>query len=273
MNVFPPTKENVDTWTRDNADDWTERGARQLTARTLQQLINNYIPYIRFRLVSEVACHDLGQRLAELAFGSYRAVEPRIDRIGCTVFEYNAVGAEDYFAASKVDAELRDCIFSQTFDPLQMVMRELSKRTERRASIAENSKGQRYYAGLIRRIELGTELHIDFAPVEQSNWSVCEVQNQLTWNLYVKVGRGGSGRTTIYRRQWQPRDALLREGSYGFSHRAIAGSEYVTFQPLVGEVVLFNTRNYHIVDPSIGDRITVGSAIGEIGSGDLILWS
>ena len=281
MNVFPATTESTDSWARDLADGWagdaadrwTERGARHLTPRTLQQLLDNHIPCIRWRPIGEAACHDMGQRLTELAFGAYRDVEPRIDRIGCTVFEYDEVGAEDYFSASQVAAEQRDQIFAQTFDPLQMVMRELSNRTGRRASIAENARGQRYYAGLIRRIELGTELHIDFAPVEQSGWSVCEVQHQLTWNFYVKVGRGGSGRTTIYRRQWRPEDAVLRQGSYGFSHEVVAGSEYVTFQPHVGEVVLFNTRNYHVVDPSFGDRITIGSAIGETRCGDLILWS
>jgi len=272
MSVLPAIRYDTDACADDGAA-WTERGTRQLTAGSLQQLLDNDIPYIRFRLASESACHELGQQLTDLAFGSYRDVEPRIDRIGCTVFEYNAARADDYFAASQAAAELRDRIFAQSFDPLQMVMRELAKRTGRRASIARNVRGQHYYAGLIRRIELGTELHIDFAPVEQSGWSVCEVQHQLTWNLYVNVGRRGSGRTTIYHRQWQPEDARLREGSYGFSHKAVAGSAYVTFQPSVGEVVLFNTRNYHIVDSSFGDRITVASAIGETHSGDLILWS
>jgi hypothetical protein len=273
MTVYPATTDRAELWSPDHRVDWTERGARQLTPHTLQQLLDNDIPYIRLGLASETACHELGQRLTELAFGAYRNVEPRIDRVGCTVFEYDAVGADDYFAASRAAAELRDRIFAQAFDPLQLVIRELAKRTGRKTSIAENAGGQRYYAGLIRRIELGTELHIDFAPVEQAGWSVCDIVHQLTWNLYVKVGRGGSGRTTVYRRQWQPSDALLREGSYGFSHKAVAGSEYVTFQPRIGEVVFFNTRNYHVVDPSFGDRITVGSAIGETRNGDLILWS
>ena len=273
MTIYHATTNRAERWVPDQREAWTERGAGQLTPYTLQQLLDNEIPYIRLGLASETACHDLGKRLTELAFGAYRDVEPRIDRVGCTVFEYDAVGADDYFAASQAAAALRDRIFAQAFDPLQLVIRELARRTGRRTSIAEDHRGQRYYAGLIRRIELGTELHIDYAPVEQTGWSVCEIQHQLTWNLYVKVGRGGSGRTTVFRRQWQPSDAALRQGSYGFSHKAVAGSEYVTFQPRVGEVVFFNTRNYHVVDPSFGDRITVGSAIGETRNGDLILWS
>jgi hypothetical protein len=270
MNAFSA---NAETWTEDNADDWIGRGAHQLTPHTLQQLLDNSIPYIRWSLVSEAACHALADRLTDLAFGEYRDVEPKIDRIGCTVFEYDAVGAEDYFAASKAAVVLRDRLFAQTFDPLRMVLRELSKRTGRRVSIAQDGSGQSYYAGLIRRIELGTELHIDYAPAEQRGWTVCDVRNQLTWNLYVKVGRRGSGRTTVYRRQWQPNDELLRDGSYGFNCSVVTGSDYVTFQPRVGEIVLFNTRNYHIVDPSLGERMTVGSAIGETRTGGLVLWS
>jgi hypothetical protein len=36
---------------------------------------------------------------------------------------------------------------------------------------------------------------------------------------------------------------------------------------------MFNTRNYHEVASSSGDRITVTSAIGETPQGDLIFWS
>lgn len=262
-----------DGWAIGNVDKWTERGVRQLTPGTLRLLLDNSIPYIRLDFATESDCQALADRLTQLAFGVYRDVEPRIDRIGCTVFECDGAGPDAYFAASEAAAMLRDQLFAETFDPLRILIAELTRHTGRRASVAQNERGQHYYAGLIRRIELGTELHIDFAPAEQSGWSVCGVLNQLTWNLYVKVGRGGSGRTTVYRRQWQPSDDLLRRGSYGFDRRAVAGSEYVTFQPRVGELILFNTRNYHIVDPSFGERITIGSAIGETGEGDLILWS
>ncbi|WP_256875070.1 hypothetical protein [Nostoc sp. C052] len=46
-----------------------------------------------------------------------------------------------------------------------------------------------YYAGLIRKIEHGTQLHIDFAPLEQSGWEVCTITAQLSWTLLLEKCR------------------------------------------------------------------------------------
>jgi hypothetical protein len=253
---------------------WADRGTDMLTSETLQQLMDNLVPYIRLPgFASTSACDALADCVINEAFGNYRGVEPRIERMGCTVFEYDAVGKEDYFADSRMAAEARDRLFRVTFDPLSMMTRLLARNTGRRTSIAESSAGQSYYAGLVRRIEQGTKLHVDYAPAEQKGWEICAVRHQLTWNLYLKVDGGSSGQTTVYCRQWRPEDKRFKEGSYGFNRKVVMGSEHATFQPAVGEVVLFNTKNYHEVAPSLGCRITVASAIGETSRGDLILWS
>jgi len=236
--------------------------------------MDNLIPYIRVaNFTSVAACEELSSSVFDLSFGKYREVEPPIDRIGCTVFEYDAIGRRDYFADTKRAAEVQDELFSRTFNPLSMLMSLLSRSTGRRTTIARNGDGQSYYAGLVRRIEQGTLLHVDYAPAEQNGWEICDIKHQLSWNLYLKVGSIGSGQTTVYQRQWKPEDNRYKERRYGFDHEVIAGSEHAIFQPVVGEVVLFNTRNYHMVDPSRGIRITVTSAIGETPRGDLILWS
>jgi hypothetical protein len=253
---------------------WAALGTGVLTSETLQQLMENHVPYIKIPGFASVAgCDALVNCVINEAFGHYRDVEPRIGRMGCTVFEYDAIGKQHYFAASRLAAEARDRLFLGTFDPLGMMMRLLSRNTGRRTTIAENGVGQSYYAGLIRRIERGTKLHVDYAPAEQKGWEICDVKHQLTWNLYLKVDGCRSGHTTIYCRQWRPEDDRFKEGSYGFNPEVVRGSEHVTFQPAVGEVILFNTKNYHEVGPSLGDRITVTSAIGETPQGDLILWS
>lgn len=253
---------------------WADRGTDVLTSDTLQQLMDNLVPYIRLPgFAGKAACDALADCVVNAAFGSYRGVEPRIDRMGCTVFEYDAVGKGDYFAASRLAAEARDRLFLVSFDPLDMMIRLLSGNTGRRTSVAKSRAGQSYYAGLFRRIVQGTKLHVDYAPAEQRGWEICDVKHQLTWNLYLKVDGGSSGHTTVYCRQWRPEDNRFKEGSYGFNREVVAGSEHATFQPAVGEVVLFNTKNYHEVVPSLGDRITVTSAIGETSQGDLILWS
>lgn len=253
---------------------WAEAGADVLTPETLQQLMDNHVPYIRVAgFASTSACSALVDCVIHEGFGDYRDVEPRIERMGCTVFEYDAVGKEDYFSASAVAAEVRDRLFRASFDPLDRMVRLLSRDTGRRASIATSRAGESYYAGLFRRIVKGTKLHVDYAPSEQKGWEICAVEHQLTWNLYLQIDAGSQGHTTVYRRQWRPQDDRFKEGSYGFNREVVAGSEQATFQPGVGEVVLFNTRNYHEVAPASGDRITVTSAIGETPQGELILWS
>jgi hypothetical protein len=255
---------------------WGDRGTDVLTSETLQQLLDNLVPFIRIPgFASQAACDALVDRVVNGAFGPYRDVEPRIDRIGCTVFEYDAIGKEAYFADSRLAAEVRDRLFRASFDPLNRMIRLLTRNTGRRTSIARSTGGQSYYAGLFRRIVQGTKLHVDYAPAEQKGWEICAVNHQLTWNLYLKVAGDGasSGHTTVYWRQWRPEDHRFKEDSYGFNRKVVAGSEQASFQPTVGEVVLFNTRNYHEVAPSLGDRITVASAIGETYQGELILWS
>lgn len=253
---------------------WADRGADVLTSETLQQLMDNLVPYIRLAgFASASACDALVDCVINEAFGNYRDVEPRIERMGCTVFEYDAIGKQAYFADSWRAAEARARLFLASFDPLDMMIKLLSRNTGRRTSIAESSAGQSYYAGLVRRIEQGTKLHVDYAPAEQKGWEICSVRHQLTWNLYLKVDASPSGHTSVYCRQWRPEDNRFKEGSYGFNRKVVAGSEHATFQPAVGEVVLFNTKNYHEVAASLGERITVTSAIGETLQGDLILWS
>jgi hypothetical protein len=53
----------------------------------------------------------------------------------------------------------------------------------------------------------------------------------------------------------------------------IADADMITFQPYVGDVFIFNTRNFHTVEPMDGQRITFTSAIGLLPNGEIILWS
>ena len=60
---------------------------------------------------------------------------------------------------------------------------------------------------------------------------------------------------------------------YGYSDTVIADADMITFQPYVGDVFIFNTRNYHTVEPMDGQRVTFTSAIGLLPNGEIILWS
>jgi hypothetical protein len=257
---------------------WLEHGSKNdypLTAENFQHLLQNRIPYIRINLFADVEeCESLITAAAiHAGFNPYRNVEPRIDRIGNTVFEYSQISEDSYFLNNAEAARIQDRIFSDSFDPVARMMLRLHSLTGHPARRATRASGAPYYAGLIRRIEQGTLLHVDFAPAEQRTWDVAHVQCQLAWNLYLRTSGEDEGRTHVYERQWQPEDDAHREGSYGFSRQLVDGSRQADFLPRVGEVVIFNTRNFHYVDVTRGERVTVTSAIGNLPHGEIVLWS
>lgn len=249
-------------------------GKNELTRDSFNQLLDGKIPYLR---IGDFATHDECEALVTSAvqegFGPYRGVEPVINRIGNTVFEYSRISRCDYFKKNIYLNRVQQRMFGRSFDPLKRFIALLEKLAQRRAGVAKNAEGQPYYAGLVRRIENGTLLHVDFAPGEQPGWEVAEVTDQLAWNLYLRVSEPSSGRTHIFDRQWRPADDELKEGIYGYNSLVVAGKEDASFAPVVGEVVIFNTRNFHYVEPTDGERVTFTSAIGRLPSGDLVLWS
>lgn len=99
------------------------------------------------------------------------------------------------------------------------------------------------------------------------------VTHQLSWNLYLRISNHDDGKTHIFERQWNRDDDGYREGSYGYSSIVAKGASKATFMPRAGEVVLFNTRNFHYVDPTAGERVTVTSALGTLPNGEIIFWS
>lgn len=257
-----------------NLGEWTENGAEFLSKDNLRKLLNNQIPFIRIKnFVSEQHCLQMVADSSDQAFGFYDNVVPPIQRIGCTVFEYERGAADGYFEQSKIEAKKRNRFFASTVNPIDKLIHSLAEVSGRSVSIARSDKGDEYYAGLLRKIECGTELHIDYAPAEQQGWMICEVFSQLAWNLYLQVSGNDSGKTIIYNRCWQAKDDKYRGGSYGFDIAVVDGCNHVELHPQVGEVILFNTRNYHHVTPSDSSRFTLASAIGELPSGNLVFWS
>ena len=252
---------------------WDAAGAEALSSQNLSLLIDNKIPFIRVAdFATQHECGLLASEAVRNGFDAYRNVDPPIDRIGCTVFEFNAISASAYFDAAQIVRALQQRIFVHSFDPVQRVIDRLRSDTGRMACVAEE-RGHQYYAGLIRRIEKGTLLHIDFAPIEQSGWSVCNITHQLAWNLYARVSDDSGGATHVYERQFHEGDQRHRSGTYGFDRKLVEASARASFKPRTGELVIFNTKNYHEVEPTKGDRITVNSAIGLTNSGGLVLWS
>ncbi|MBD2498498.1 hypothetical protein [Nostoc sp. FACHB-280] len=264
---------------------WESKQEHSLTKESLKMLWENRIPLIRIRNFATVEeCDNLVAQAQLFNFDYYQDVYPKIERIGITVFEYNHISKAAYFQAVERTSQLRNSIMAASFNPLERLMEKIRNCTGATVRIASEPLYGSYYAGLIRKIEQGTQLHIDYAPSEQSEWEVGTVIYQLSWNLYLKfssnnrLGLGQSqaitGKTRIYDRQWEPGNDQYKLDSYGYSDTVIAdATDMITFEPYVGDVFIFNTRNFHTVEPMDGQRVTFTSAIGLLPNGEIILWS
>lgn len=253
---------------------WEKKQEYPLTQESFKMLLNNQIPLIHFKeFATPKECENLVYQAQLFNFDSYEDVEPKIERIGITVFEYNRLSKAAYFEAVERTSQLRESILADSFNPLERLMMYIRRCTGATVRIASEPFNGSYYAGLIRKIEKGTQLHIDYAPLEQSQWEVGGVIAQLSWNLYLKFSPNSNGNTRIYDRQWQPGDDQYKLDSYGYSDAVIADADMITFQPYVGDVFIFNTRNFHTVEPMDGQRVTFTSAIGLLPNGEIILWS
>ncbi len=253
---------------------WDNKQENPLTTESLRMLLENRIPLIRLKeFATPQECEMLVAQTQLFNFDCYQDVNPKIERIGITAFEYNRISKAAYFEAVERATELRDCIMAASFNPLERLMVKIQECTGATVRIASEPSYGSYYAGLIRKIEHGTQLHIDYAPLEQSEWEIGTVIYQLSWNLYLKFYPHNNGQTHIYDRQWQPGNDQYKLDSYGYSDTVIADADMITFKPCVGDVFIFNTRNFHIVEPMNGQRVTFTCAIGLLPNGEIIFWS
>ena len=244
-----------------------------MNQKNFQALLRNEIPSIRIsKFASGEECNKLALAIEEVGFDLYKNVEPPIGRIGITQFEYGNRGKLGYFANVKKAKKNYAQVTSLSFDPLKRLATILRQHVSSKVEIAYEEAYGYYFAGLIRHINIAL-LHLDFAQLDAPNWGIGNITSQLAWNLYVKAPSQG-GVCKVYNRQWQPEDEKYKTpGSYGYDYSLVATSEVKHNIPLTGDLVIFNSRNFHEVVPAIGERITICSFIGKMPGGDLFFWS
>lgn len=258
-----------------HGSSWDGLAARELDRNSWRQLARNEIPAVVIRgFATAEECSRLVERAQAIGFEAYEKVDPPIDRIGATVFEHEGPDVSTYFGKAEHFRGIQNAIFSQSFSPLERLMSRLREAVGVPVQIAADPKHGTYGAGLIRRIENGTLLHIDFAPAEQPAWWVAQVEAQLAWNLYLELDPENPGKTYVYERPWKPEDQQRKiPGTYGYEPSLVEGVKKYELRPTLGDVYIFNTRNFHQVDPSGGRRTTVTSAIGTLPDERIVLWS
>jgi Carrier-protein-independent halogenase WelO5 len=220
-------------------------------------------------------CEELSQRAEELEFKDYLNVTPRIGRVGITVFEYDSIGKPSYFGAVQQINHRIAQLANGICNPLERVMDWLKTMSPRaQVGIAHEQDFGPYFAGLFRRIEEGTLIHVDFAPAEHPNWGVSQVTAQLAFNIYIKCPDVEPGVVDIWQKQWESQDERQRiPGSYGYLPNIIENVPSAAIVPQSGMLMVINTRHFHQVSPAAGVRIAISAAIGRMPNGDIVLWS
>lgn len=151
--------------------------------------------------------------------------------------------------------------------------------------VASEGTGKTYFSGIVRKINSGVPIHCDWAPYDcaTEDWILSNITHQLAVNLYLSPAtRGGS--TTVFDVQWWPGALEYRDpDTYGYFEALVKDRATATFQPGMGDLCLFNSRNMHIVRPlepgEETQRIAMSSFIGLLpsevtgGKPKLIFWS
>lgn len=256
---------------------WSERREFPLTEKNLSALMRNEIPAIR---IKNFATPEECRQMAD-AMRSGRKKEYGVDRpigyIGIAQYEFRwGRTKKDYFdAVAQAYADQR-FVLDRSFDAMARFIRVVGSSWNARVGIAEED-ARPYFAGIIRFASSGIGLHADFAPYNMPGYAVANVTAQLAWNLFVEAPADG-GITTVYNAPWSP----VIEGeappqSYGFSSEAVAGAEAFAYRPVVGDVVIFNSRNPHEVSAGaanlIEGRLQIGSFIGLMPDRTLVLFA
>lgn len=260
------------------APTWTAAGEYELTRENLQLLLDNRIPVIRIRgfaTPQECASFTEAARAGNI---KYYSVAKRIGYIGMAQYEYRwGRPKEDFFAAvPEAQRDLDAVLARSSFDPLQRLIDRLQAVWPHPVGLAREELGP-YYAGIVRFAGEGVDLHVDWAPVNSPHYAIGRIDGQLGWNFFAEELAEG-GETTVHNAPWEPEivDGEIPR-SYGLPPEIVEGSPKAVYKASAGDVVLFNTRNPHEISGGTpkpgGSRISIGSFVGRMPEGELVLWS
>lgn len=257
--------EQADNW------GWANTCEKPLDGATFRALLHNEVPAVRVpRFLTPGTCAALAaavQRRAILAPYRGQSATAGIFKLGPMLVEY-AHEPTRYNEAVRTARAAWDAVFAGR-DPVRRVARHLR-------TVADVSVGisPSYHDGVVQNIEGAMALHADFAPLDAPGWALERVQAQVAWLIHLRAPASG-GETLVYNRFWCAADEQRWRvrNSYHYADGVVAGAQCLTLPFVVGDLVLFNSRNYHTVLHTSGGRMTVGAFIGHMPDGSFVMWS
>lgn len=253
-----------------------------LSSEAIMALLNNEIDVIRVpQFYPKDLCDLLSMKmLSTPLYGTYKNA-PLIGRIGQAFFETTVSGKDSItYWENSINwvREMRAACYPY-LTPIDKLRLELDEVWSAGSTIA-SINGKRMFVGLGRVFQAGgyAEPHQDILAWDAPNsFEAAMLKGQFAVNTYLKLPECG-GQLKIWRIELNKReyDAFKIPGSYGVDVSKLPpASEVISISPVVGELIVFNSRRVHAVEPSLGGcRIAWSNFVGYLGEDSpLQLWS
>lgn len=204
---------------------------------------------------------------------------PSIGRAGMAYFETQNKKEliEEYYQSAVPNIEKIRQAFYPTISPMDLLRLKLQEIWEAGANI-ENIDGRKMFVGLCRIVEPGIDFlpHQDLfksdAPDAAAAYSLTA---QFAANIYLDVADyGGELDLWNYSLDKKHYDNLRENGCYGIERDKLPLPS-ITYQPKIGDLILFNAMRLHAVKPTESkSRLTISCFIGYRGvQKPLTYWS
>ncbi|MFC1421425.1 2OG-Fe(II)-dependent halogenase WelO5 family protein [Streptacidiphilus cavernicola] len=250
--------------------------ADRLTADQLTRLAQGSLGSLRIRnFFSAEQCTEIMRSLQTCPMGSYdeQLVQPRIAKLGPAAYDFYGQGRlrEEYWDHAAQSARTRSTLLHGA-DPLTAAL-DTIRDAWGEAVLPASSGGKEMFAGMIREINHGARMHFDEVVREFTGILDQQPIAQLAFNCHLSTPAGG-GEAVAYRRRWSPHDEDHRQG-YGYDPALVAHEPRVSVRAALGDAVLFDPRNYHLVRPVHGGgrRVTLSFFIAVTARGPIFAWS
>ncbi len=221
----------------------------------ITDLTDNTIAAVRIPGVYEEPNIDtIVANIEEQGVAWYPKFEFKQGRIGISATEYASKinGKKAYFLLEPEASRIRKKIFPDNLDPVERMTEVFSRGFDTSVAQELSLGGLRYFTGLIRAMGDKSTTHFDFAPHQLPGWWVANSVAQFAVVTYLQMP-GTGGELRVYNRPWNPEDDefnrdIAEKGPNGFEGQFLEEDEYVTIAPNAGEMVVFNSRNFHSVE-------------------------
>ncbi len=247
--------------------------ADRLKPEHISQLAAGLVAAVRVReFFTPAQCAQVMTALEGAKQGTYGSQgAPKILKIGPSAYDIFSRHEDAYWPEAARAGRLRSNLLGGG-DPFALAIRKVADMWGGPVRPARRG-GRDMFAGLIREINQGAIMHFDEIVCEMPG-VIDEVPvAQLAFNVHLSAPDEG-GETHVFRKRWRPADERFKDG-YGYVPDVVGDEPRTAVRAEVGDAVLFDSRNYHMVETTRGRgrRVALAFFLGLTGTGELVTWS